>query len=70
MDNKKDAKFVTVVNCGRLRLRKKPNVDAEVIKEIEVGKKLKVIGSYAANGFIRVSDETGVYGFVMASYTE
>lgn len=57
-----------VSNCERLRLRKLPNPNSQIICELNVGTKLEIDLDKSTIAFYKVCTETGVEGYCMKQY--
>lgn len=57
-----------VVDCKRLRVRKTPSRQAEVLCEIEVGSTVKIDSNASTADFYKVCTEAGVEGYCMNSF--
>lgn len=57
----------TVVDCGSLRVRKKPNFNADIVTEIPAGTELTIVEANIGTGWHRIEND-GVTGFVCAQY--
>ena len=57
-----------VVECSKLRVRKMPNQNAEVITEILRGSEVKIDDAKSTVGFFKVCTAAGVEGFCMKKY--
>lgn len=59
----------TVESCGRLRVRKEPNEEADVIEIIPCGAVVELLNDNIINGFYSVRTETGD-GYCMAEFIQ
>lgn len=58
-----------IIDCTRLNLRKEPNLNSEVLEEIESGTEVTIDDSFSDNTeFHRVSLINGVEGYCMKRY--
>lgn len=56
------------VNCGRLRMRKAPNTDADIICELTEGSEVQINEAESTDDFYKVTTPTGAEGFCMKKF--
>lgn len=56
------------VACLRLRVRKEPSVEAEVLDEIVNGETVKINNSESTDDFYKVTTSKGLEGYCMKSF--
>lgn len=59
-----------VVDCGKLRVRKKPGVKADVVCEINKGTEVTIDEKKSSNKWYKVTTKNGAEGFCMKEYIE
>lgn len=60
--------FGTVVDCYRLNIRSGPSIDAEVLCEIPVDTKVKILESEFTEDFYKVVTGAGVEGYCLKTF--
>ena len=70
--NKAKEIFTTgvVVDCKKLRVRKNPNANAEVLCELNVGDKVTLDIANSTTTFYKVTTKVGVKGYCMIKYVK
>ena len=63
-----ESKVGVVVDCGKLRVRKCPSTNAEVICEIPKGSVVVITEVETRHDFYPVCTETGIQGWCMKKY--
>lgn len=59
-----------VVSCGRLNIRKKPNIKSEVVYEALIGSELVIDLRKSTDGWFKVCTPAGIEGFCMKQFVE
>lgn len=59
-----------IVKCDRLRVRKEPNANAPVIKELAKGTEVMIDIEKSTEEFYSVATESGIEGFCMKKFVE
>lgn len=62
--------FGVVANCGRLNVRKKPDIKAEVVCEVPIGSVLMLDMDKSTSGWFKVCTAAGSEGFCMKDFVE
>ena len=57
-----------VINCSRLRVRRYPELDANVICEIDAGAHVAIDNDESTEDFYKVCTETGIDGYCMKKF--
>ncbi len=57
-----------VVNCSKLNIRKKPNLNSEILCLINVKDKLEIDERRSTDDFYKVFTATGISGYAMKKY--
>lgn len=61
--------FGLICDCGKLRIRKEPNTNADILCELPVGTKLDMgTEILVENNFYKVSTSSGVIGWAMKKF--
>lgn len=61
-------KKAIIKDCGRLRIRKRPNVESDIVGFVEKGKIFNVVVMEGKDDWYRVKDIDLPYGFVSAKF--
>lgn len=76
MENNKDTvqkqkKIIgCVVGCDKLRIRKRPNVDSDIVSLVDVGTELQINDIAPNDKFYAVRTPEGKFGFCMKDYVD
>lgn len=58
----------TVVNCGKLNVRSKPAIDADVVTVLEVNSKVEIDPARSTNDWLKITTANGVKGYCMRKF--
>lgn len=71
VDEASDTNVIGVVtDCAKLRVREKPNTDAEVLAEIKEGSEVMIDKNTSTEDFFAVCTEAGVEGYCMKKFIQ
>lgn len=59
-----------IVNCSRLNIRKRPDIDSDPLCVVEKDCKLKVDSNYQNDDWIKVTTPDGVSGYCMLKFVD
>lgn len=68
VEEPEDYAIGNVVDCKRLRIRKSPDADSAVLKEIENGTEVMIDLECSTGDFYSIVTESGVEGFCMKKF--
>ena len=60
--------FGVVCNCEKLNIRKRPNINADVVTVVDKGTELEINEKGSSKEFYKVSSTEGFYGYCMKAY--
>lgn len=69
VDDKPKTSF-SIVNCSRLNIRKRPDIDSDPLCVVEKDCKLKVDSNYQNDDWIKVTTPDGVSGYCMLKFVD